>query len=200
MDLFIRTIVFLASMLAATVAQATAPTPDPLTFSLLAPTPVANSLFVLTGANGDPLSIKYWGVPNASSIWYSTNANGNTSQAPSALETIVQDLFGKDVAQSEHVDSLGGGSSASFTSTTPYSILAVHFGKHELVLDFGQIIATGSIFNISTSGQAAGLSNFRTYLDPTAPESISGVPVPMAIWLFGSGLAGLLAFSRRKAS
>ena len=30
--------------------------------------------------------------------------------------------------------------------------------------------------------------------------SISAVPVPAAVWLFGSGLLGLLGISRRKAA
>ena len=37
------------------------------------------------------------------------------------------------------------------------------------------------------------------YLSSTLGISLSPIPVPAAIWLFGSGLVGLIGFSRRKA-
>ena len=37
------------------------------------------------------------------------------------------------------------------------------------------------------------------YLSGTLGISLSPIPVPAAIWLFGSGLVGLIGFSRRKA-
>jgi hypothetical protein len=33
-----------------------------------------------------------------------------------------------------------------------------------------------------------------------APNAVSAVPVPAAVWLFGSGLLGLVGISRRKKS
>ena len=40
------------------------------------------------------------------------------------------------------------------------------------------------------AGKAIGLSNYRAF---------SAVPVPTAVWLFGSGLAGLIGAARRKS-
>ena len=42
-------------------------------------------------------------------------------------------------------------------------------------------------------------SNESFYLSGTLGISLSPIPVPAAIWLFGSGLVGLIGFSRRKA-
>ncbi len=58
--------------------------------------------------------------------------------------------------------------------------------------------AGSSDFNY-LSGQAAGLSNFRTSLVAPTITPPSHVPVPAAAWLFGSGLAGLIASVRRKS-
>ena len=45
---------------------------------------------------------------------------------------------------------------------------------------------------------------FRTYIDSVSPPEplppISGVPIPAAVWLFGSGLIGLVGLARRKKS
>lgn len=178
------------------------PVADPLVFTLLSPVPVANDPFQLSGANGDTLSITYSGVSNASRIWFSKNANGNTSQDSAELETLIEDssLFNGNIDFAQDNDNAGGGNSASFTNTSLFSILAVHFGKHELIFDFGKQIALGTTFNITTAGQAAGLSNFRAYLDPNATGvPPAAVPVPTAAWLFGSGLVGLISVNRRKS-
>lgn len=37
------------------------------------------------------------------------------------------------------------------------------------------------------------------YVDNIASGPVSAVPVPAAVWLFGSGLAGLLGFNRKRA-
>ncbi len=43
-------------------------------------------------------------------------------------------------------------------------------------------------------------SQISIYLSSTLGISLSPIPVPAAIWLFGSGLLGLIGFSRRKVS
>jgi len=44
----------------------------------------------------------------------------------------------------------------------------------------------------------AGLSNIQPY--GSYLVSASAVPVPAAVWLFGSGLIGLIGVARRKKS
>lgn len=188
----------LAALFATPVANASRPI-DPVAFMLLNPTPSAGGTpFDLSGANGQ-LTITYSGVPDAANIWFSNNVNGNNlNQSPATLEPEIEGLMGSGINFAEQNDNAGGGNSASFTNTAIYSVLAVHFGKHELVFDFGQQIAIGSIFTITTSGQAAGLSNFRAYLDPLAQDNLTGVPLPGALWLFGTSLIGLVSLNRKK--
>jgi len=48
---------------------------------------------------------------------------------------------------------------------------------------------------------SAFFDDVATQLDPTLDAgAVSSVPVPAAVWLFGSGLLGLVGIARRKAS
>ena len=67
----------------------------------------------------------------------------------------------------------------------------------------GSLLAPGSFqFNATTPGYY--FVSFFGFADVSAPElgqygiEISQVPVPAAVWLFGSGLIGLVGIARRK--
>jgi len=69
----------------------------------------------------------------------------------------------------------------------------------------GSLLAPGSFqFNATTPGNY--FVSFFGFADVSAPQlgqygiQISQVPVPAAVWLFGSGLIGLIGISRRKKS
>lgn len=164
-------------------------------------TPTSSPLS-LAGANG-PITVTYGVTPvaqSAATIFFSNTQNADTpNQTLAGIETVVEGLFFNNVTgiAADQVDNAGGGSSASFTNTQTYNYLAVHAGQHEFVFGFASDILAGSTFSITTSGQAAGISNFRSYYDPNS-SGIPGVPVPAAVWLFGSGLVGLIGFGRRK--
>jgi hypothetical protein len=76
-----------------------------------------------------------------------------------------------------------------------------------------------------TCSDGIGSTNFNTFIDQTgtftlaiqgvtsdsvisnvvfsfgtAPETLVGVPIPAAVWLFGSGLLGLIGIARRKST
>jgi hypothetical protein len=78
------------------------------------------------------------------------------------------------------------------------SNLGVHFGKPENVPRINPPIDTPAFDN--------GLVNAPSMMPPSVPShTLPGsdfgqaiVPVPAAIWLFGSGLLGLVAISRRR--
>ncbi len=58
---------------------------------------------------------------------------------------------------------------------------------------FGDLtVGTSSYFSGGTSAYEA------TFGTVVATESIGAVPVPAAVWLFGSGLLGLVGVARRK--
>ena len=77
----------------------------------------------------------------------------------------------------------------TFTPPSAFNFLAVHFGQYELF--FRLLTPSTGPFTISTSGKAAGLSNYRAF------NTVSSVPVPAAVWLFGSGLVGLIGIRRK---
>jgi hypothetical protein len=41
---------------------------------------------------------------------------------------------------------------------------------------------------------------FKVNIDDIVLESVTSVPVPAAVWMFGSGLLGMLSLGRRKAA
>lgn len=52
-------------------------------------------------------------------------------------------------------------------------------------------------YSIAVGGASAGGTNTGTYA-VTASMSVQPVPVPGAVWLFGSAIAGMVGFGRRK--
>lgn len=145
----------------------------------------------LAGANG-AITVTFSPSP-ATEIYFSNDKDDFNPQDQDHIGSVIEDTFGLAsgaLVNGDKVDNAGGGSSASFTSTQAYEYLAVHFGKHELLFHFANSITAGTVFSITTEGRAAGLSNFRSY---------SVIPIPAAVWLFGSGLLGLLGASRRKS-
>ena len=68
----------------------------------------------------------------------------------------------------------------------------IYMGDVAMVSDLGS-----GVYELSWSVSDGALSaNIPTIFDLTM--QVSAVPVPAAIWLFGSGLLGLVAFSRRR--
>ena len=79
---------------------------------------------------------------------------------------------------------IGAGADIGFTTAAGVPLSNIHFGSwaHSWVND-----SQTSTFN---------LQDIASGLGPIVP----GVPVPAAVWLFGSGLIGLIGIARRKTS
>jgi len=130
-------------------------------------------------------------------------ANQSYDNVGSVLKTVFG--TGNFIGNAGQVDSAGGNKTASFFSNIAYNYLAIHLGGTEVFFDFGSTgVAAGKTLSFTTTGQ--GFSNFRAYSTiaavtppPTTPGT-STVPVPGAVWLFGSGLAGLIGMRKRKAA
>lgn len=79
-------------------------------------------------------------------------------------------------------------------------------------IDFAWSVSSGirvvNVWNINGNGSLTaaavpGMENgpfpgFNAAFDLTAPNLVTAVPVPAAVWLFGSGLLGLVGIARRK--
>jgi hypothetical protein len=165
-----------------------------------------SSPFTFQGTNGK-VTVTYSG---ATPVRLAVGANTLSSQDYATVGAGVKTVFGTGAFNSDQfqVDTaatiMDKASVAHFVSSVTYNYLAVHFGQHEMFFDFGKAgVAAGTAFNIATSGPAAGLSNFRAYSDLAKivhPATTSTVPVPGAVWLFGSGLVGLVGMRKRKAA
>ncbi len=144
--------------------------------------------------NANPLEIEFESAAIADKILFSNAANSDLhDQSPATIAGAIKSEFNltNNLVMVGQNDNLGGKDSAIFESRDPFKFLAVHFGQHEL---FFQFLTGITKFEIEIEeGKAAGLSNFRAYDAPSA------VPVPAALWLFGSAFAGVLGFNRKKA-
>lgn len=97
---------------------------------------------------------------------------------------------------------LSGNAIGSFTpSFTNSTIVALSYEQATDSL-WGIAASTNFLFNFDKSGNQIGntvtLSGFTTANVLGGEMIISAVPVPGAVWLFGSGLVGLLGLGRRK--
>ena len=143
----------------------------------------------LNGALGT-VTVKFKSDSIVDQIWFSNNQAGDLqNQNPTTIGAAMEQQFGVTGLVALN-DGPISGNRAEINTIEPFTYLAVHFGRHELFFKFLTAIDE---FEITTSGRAAGLSNFRTFGTP------SPVPVPAAVWLFGSAFAGLGLFKRRKA-
>lgn len=198
-------------VMASSVSFANASQPAPAPISILDTLGTEASPFSL----GDLSNIVYstTSLQFADRIAYGKNANFD-NQSPTTVGESILSIFNlPGLYLSSYTDGSTGNSatqtgngnkSGSFTSNFAYQFLAVHFGNNELLFDFSSTggIAAGQTFNISNLPN--GLSNWRSYnifpVNPSNDNPIgSPVPVPAAVWLFGSVLAGFAAVTRRKA-
>lgn len=88
--------------------------------------------------------------------------------------------------------------SVSFAVASDFRYVAIHAGDYEFVFHYDPAKSGGTTFTITTTGTAVGLSNYRAFT--TGPGTTpTVVPVPAAVWLFGSGLLGLVGLRRRSS-
>jgi hypothetical protein len=154
--------------------------------------------FSFQGTNG-VVSVTYSGAtPVSLAVGANTIANQNYDTVGNTVKTIFgAGAFVGSGYQVNSASSIMSGSVATFSSPAAYNYLAIHFGKHEMIFDFGSTgVAANTAFKIATSGAAAGLSNFRAYTAIPTPPPVA-TPIPAAAWLFGSGLVSLLGFRKK---
>jgi len=201
-------------VMASSVSFANASQPAPAPISVLDTLGTEASPFSL----GDLSNIVYstTSLQFADRIAYGKNANFD-NQSPTTVGESILSIFNlpgaiylssyADGSTANSSSQTGNGNkSGSFTSNFAYKYLAVHFGNNELLFDFSSTggIAAGKTFNISNLPN--GLSNWRAYdivannpSNPTPIGEVALVPVPAAVWLFGSALAGFNVVTRRKS-
>ncbi len=98
--------------------------------------------------------------------------------------TLVNDA---DIAQGKHAGSLSVWGSASYNPNTAYGQAA----------DLN-LITLHSAHRRTSSTQEVFASQFKLAGDSLTLSSVSAVPVPAAVWMFGSALLGLAGISRKR--
>jgi len=115
------------------------------------------------------------------------NADTATSQSPLVNDsTLVNDL---DLATGKHGNSAGLWDSASFNVDTAYGDMA-DFNLVTLVTAGRKTSAIHNVFD----------AKWKLDGDNLTLGSVSAVPVPAAVWMFGSALLGLAGVSRKRKS
>jgi hypothetical protein len=100
----------------------------------------------------------------------------------------------------------GTGATASLTSFIPVNDF-ISVGGWSLDINTLNVVDTGNILDLEGTGILSHIDyvstnvtwSFSAESATNYSMSITAVPVPAAIWLFGSGLLGLIAVARRKA-
>jgi hypothetical protein len=122
--------------------------------------------------------------------WY--DVTPPTPQNPTAIAAGASAATGETFVASDINKIITTGNSYTYDpiGDSVFKYLALHIGAGTLLFEFQNAIAS---LSITTSGQAAGISNVFGFV-----ETPNAVPLPGAIWLLGTTLLGFVALSRRK--
>jgi hypothetical protein len=157
------------------------------------------------------ITVSYDPSPALAVKYYDGNL---TPQDPADVAGYTEDAFGLAAGSLTYVagcDSPTGGCTNAtgstttgtfqniFSSTNGFNYLSMHFGTAQLAFVWSSAITDFQI-GLAQNGTGeptfGGLSNFRAYSGALPP---SEVPIPAAVWLFGSALLGMVGISRRGA-
>jgi len=166
--------------------------------------PVVLALFSAGNANADSSSWTEYKVSDSStSITINEDAkvtfsagttdiwsfnNNITPQDSSNILSVIDTQFNLSSGSLTSVGQCDSSCSSTFSSSSAFDYLAVHYGQGELLFKFATPVNTFTIGNLPKS-----LSNFRAYSD----ASISAVPEPESYGMLLAGL-GLLGFMVRR--
>ena len=175
----------------------------------------ANAVFVDVGP-GSPLSLPFTSGPGTPPdivvfsptpadrvLWNEDLPPPMNQNAETIRQSIITEFSETDpialVGQSSITDGDSGitgtynGGAGTVNSTTPFNYLAIHYDAKELYFYWDTPITSFTIGD-GNGGQNSGdlnqdISNYRAY---------NVVPIPGAVWLFGTALVGFAAFARKK--
>jgi hypothetical protein len=131
-----------------------------------------------------------------------TNVDANPANQWSNFGiSVFTGMDGAGGAVNHHSDWNVGGTAAnpgSVTSNTPFGFNGLTYLTHDATVDSVNgltfNVVAGQVYTVILGGQ-----DFGSVFGPTADYklTLTTVPVPGAVWLFGSAMAGLMGFGRR---
>jgi len=110
----------------------------------------------------------------------------NPSHAYNISEVAINLDFNAGVITQAIIGGLVGGANTEYFGVNDFRLTLIDGGN--TFSFFGYTVDTG------TFGQGPGWNT------TSGTSSLSAVPIPAAVWLFGSGLLGLVGMARRKQS
>ncbi|MEJ2644772.1 MAG: VPLPA-CTERM sorting domain-containing protein [Gammaproteobacteria bacterium] len=151
----------------------------------------------IVGANGDVTTTLSMPGFSLNMVGYSgTNSVPPAPTLPAAASD-TGNGFGP-IAMSYYYPLTSSSGVGSGTTTSPVSIQIGHDGSGMLSIDASHNGQSLLSLILPSGGAVNTGSGSSTSTDPGV--GVSAVPLPAAVWLFGSGLVGLVAVSRRSTS
>ena len=128
-------------------------------------------------------------------IYFSDDASTDFNPQNAAhIETVIEGLVGFDITFAAEEEIVGGG--ADYTTTEDANFYAIHYDNRELIFGYTGVGATG----LAIEGLSHGFSNMRAYTCATGacPTTVGEIPLPPAVWMFGSALLGICGIARKR--
>ena len=147
--------------------------------------PFAASNAAITTAGGDPTQTDHWGA-------YRSNANFTMSNDTSQVGTLTYLGLSRN-------NSIGNVITGHYVlGPGVYSLIVGGANSTDLAALLSDAMASNSC---ATAGPACtAYTNDRLARTFNIAFSVAPVPLPAAVWLFGTGVVGVIAFARRRMS
>ncbi len=120
--------------------------------------------------------------------------NVQTGSAATTVYSEMASLFYDTLGNLAYYDTSGNSSQPGWglTNTGPFSNF--QSGNYWSGLEYAPTTSWAWVFFSNNGAQGNNLKNNTIYTLAVRPGDVSAVPVPAAVWLFGSGLLGFLGF------
>ncbi len=148
-------------------------------------------------ANGGTLTTEHWGQYRSNANFTMSNdgfpgSATNAARPPTAQTLTYTGLFG--------ANSTGNTITGHYTlGPGIYSLVVGGANSTDLAALLSHAEATNGDYT-TPSGALTGYNNARLARTFNIAFNVTPVPLPAAVWLFGSGLVGVIAFARRRMS
>jgi len=137
--------------------------------------------------------LSWWGAQAFTNYLNSINYGGSNQWAlPSAGANPVQ--TGTQFGQLFYIE-LGGVANAAIPNTATFTNEQAH--AYWSGTEYASYLQEAWVFGTQEGNQNDVAKSNQYYAWAVSPGQVSAVPVPGAVWLFGTGLVGWLGFKRR---
>jgi len=140
------------------------------------------------------------GAPGCDFAYTGTDCGYNvqTGSAATTVYSEMASLFYDTLGNLAYYDTSGTGPQSGWglTNTGPFSNLQSN--DYWSGLEYAPGTGSAWFFSFGGGPQSSGFKADSRYAVAVRPGDVSAVPVPAAVWLFGSGLIGLLGLAKRK--